>query len=184
MPKKRKAPTIKIINVIAKHYYNQVKRYGGNYAYDFMDFVQEGYITSMNCQENYNPKKNDNYYKYLSASLNIRFRNMIKGELEKVIIEKTWAEVEYEIKDCGEIDLTEMLAQLFDTISKEIKGDARVLLNLISNTPQELLNTAKYDGTVSGKQIAKFLAKNKHGEKWNPARVSLAYKNIREVLAK
>jgi hypothetical protein len=63
-----------------------------------------------------------------------------------------------------------------------LQGDAKVIYNLLLNLPRELVRVVQKEGTLYGKEIAKYLRKGQYGSKWNSARVSLAKKTIRNTL--
>ena len=171
----------KMVAKYAKQFHTRLKRTSPQSTLSVKDFMQEGFIIVERCKEAYDPSRGY-FYPLLKTSLIRRFhkallveRQICYSEIliglgnesgEYIGIEPDYAERKEELKDQAVM----------------LQGDAKIIYELLLNLPRELLQVVQKEGILYGKEIAKYLRKGKYGSNWNPARVSLAKKIIRNTL--
>jgi len=171
----------KMVAKYAKQFHTRLKRTSPQSTLSVKDFMQDGFIIVERCKEAYDPSRGY-FYPLLKTSLIRRYHKILLAE-RGVCYSETLVGLGDESGEYSgmEPDYAERKEELKDQASM-LQGDAKVIYNLLLNLPRELVRVVQREGTLYGKEIAKYLRKGEYGSNWNPARVSLAKKKIRNTL--
>lgn len=182
---RRKAFITKMVSKYAKQFHNRLKRTSPQSTLSVFDFIQEGFIIAERCKESYDPERGY-FYPLLKKGLIRRFSRVLLIEREicnsemLIGLDDNYGDLRME-EDKIIPNYAERREELKDQVTM-LQGDAKVIYELLLNLPRELMRVVQKEGTLYGKEIAKYLRKGKHGSNWNSARVSLAKKVIRNTL--